>query len=214
MNLSETEEGLDKKRSLHYYSRMRFIVNLMPKLTEASPRLSRAISVFGAGGEGPLILDDLSLKENYSFRKCTDHAITMTSLAMNELSQAHPAISFIHTYPRVVKVNLTRDLNTVAHAEAKMLLSLATPWVVPLQESGERHLYIATNRKFWPWGTKIGSNVQPEGADTAMKAYLIDQRGIPRQNPKLPREHGRKGVGRTVWAHTLDVFRTMCGDVV
>ncbi|KAL2858454.1 hypothetical protein BJY01DRAFT_256644 [Aspergillus pseudoustus] len=204
-----TQEGLDKKLSLHYYARMRFVVNLMPQLTTGSNRLSRVISVLGAGGEGPLILEDLSLKTNYSLRNCANHAITMTSLAMNELSQAHPSISFIHTYPGVVKTNLTRDMGTVAHVGAKMLLNLATPWIVPLKESGERHLYLATNKDFGRLATRRFITAPPANTEFTMQAYLVDYRGLPRQNLRLLQRYNRDGISRTVWAHTLDVFKNV-----
>lgn len=49
----ETAEGLDRKFVLHYYARMRFLVNLLPLLTTAAQdssvkfnvRLSRVVSV-------------------------------------------------------------------------------------------------------------------------------------------------------------------------
>ncbi|KAF3390013.1 Oxidoreductase andH [Talaromyces pinophilus] len=138
----------------------------------------------------------------------------MTSLAMNELSQAEPLISFIHTYPGVVKTNLTRDMGVVALAGAKMLLNLATPSIVPLQESGERHLYLVTNRKFGRRPIKVFTSTQPETTDAAMEAYLVDHRGTPRQNLKLLRRYSEEGVARDVWEHTLDVFRNVCGDAI
>ncbi|KAL4768704.1 hypothetical protein BDW60DRAFT_196751 [Aspergillus nidulans var. acristatus] len=100
----ETEEGLDKKLSLHYYARMRFISNLLPQLNAApsspstspeapeeskSPGLASVVSVLEAGGEGQLIKDDLSLKSNYSLANARTHAITMTSLSMTKLAQSH-----------------------------------------------------------------------------------------------------------------------------
>lgn len=186
----------------------------MPQLTAASPRLARVVCVLGAGGEGRLILEDLSLKENYTMRNCANHAITMTSLAMDELAQAHPSVSFIHTYPGVVNTDLTRDMGTVAHAAAKVILSLSSPWIVPFQESGERHLYLATNGKFGPQRTQVSTRPHREKADTVVKAYLVDGCGIPRQNLKLLRKYKEEGVGKAVWTHTLDVFRKVCGDVI
>lgn len=85
----ETDEGLDKKLALHYYARMRFVANLLPQLSkvnnnnDTSPSLSRVISIFEAGGEATLNLDNLPLKTNYSLRNCAKHAITMNSLSWN-----------------------------------------------------------------------------------------------------------------------------------
>lgn len=50
----ETSEGIDKKLSLHYYSRIRFIQNFLPQLGEAasSGSLARVVSVLGPSTEG------------------------------------------------------------------------------------------------------------------------------------------------------------------
>ncbi|KAF7595545.1 hypothetical protein BBP40_005580 [Aspergillus hancockii] len=175
-----TGEGLNKKLSLHYYARMRFVVNLLPQRTPASHRLSRAISVLGARGEGLWILDDLSLRSNHSMRNFVNHAITMTSLAMDELARAHPVTSFIHTYPGVVKTDLTRDTGVIPQIGAKALLILALPWIVPFEESGERHLYLATNREYLPLSKGDTVDARPD-----TRAYLVDYRGGPRRNVKL-----------------------------
>ncbi|KAF3399825.1 Oxidoreductase andH [Penicillium rolfsii] len=207
------EEGLDKKLSLHYYSRMRFIVNLIPQLAEGYQRLSRVVSVLGAGGEGPLIQEDLPLKRNYSLRNCATHAITMTSLSMEVLARAHPSTSFIHTYPGTVNTNLMRDMGTVAHAAGRALLSLASPWVVSLQESGRRHLYISTSKEYSPPLTPPRpSLLYDEDKMDPGAAYLLDYRGFSRQNQKLLSEYLANGTSEEVWKHTVDIFTEVCGD--
>ena len=99
--LTESVEGLDKKFNLNYYSRLRFTDNLLPQLTAAAETgaLSRNVSVLSAGKEGPLYLDDLELKRNYSVRTCANHATTMNSLAALHLANLHPQTSFVHIYP-------------------------------------------------------------------------------------------------------------------
>ena len=81
------------KLSLHYYSRMRFIIDLLPLLTKDGTamnnlcppqpglrrNLSSVVPVLHGGAEGPLILDDLSLKTHFSMNNCARHAITMTN---------------------------------------------------------------------------------------------------------------------------------------
>lgn len=192
---------------------MRFIVNLMPQLEADSKRLSRVVSVLGAGGESPLVLDDLQLKRNYSMRNCANHAITMTSLSMGMLACAHPFTSFIHTYPGVVNTNLTRDMGTVTHIGAKALLSLVSRWLVPLNESGQRHLYVSTSKKYLPLSaySTPHSKYDDVGLGTAA-AYLVDHRGFPRQNLKLLDRYHANGTAKKVWKHTIDVFAEVCGD--
>ncbi|KAL3487618.1 hypothetical protein BJX62DRAFT_240886 [Aspergillus germanicus] len=208
----ETSEGLDKKLTLHYYARMRFISNLLPQLIQAgtwlnglvagkSRGLASVVSVLEAGGEGPLILEDLPLKENYSLKNCAKHAITMTSLSLEELAKANPAISFVHTYPGVVRTGLLRDFNPVTQFLMSVLLFIAKPWTVPLEECGERHVFAATGV---PRARAISAG---EGSG---KPYLVSWDGEPRGNQNVLGLYREKNIGPVVWKHTQDVFRRIC----
>ncbi|KAJ5231824.1 uncharacterized protein N7469_006412 [Penicillium citrinum] len=223
----ETDEGLDKKFSLHYYSRMRFLVNLLPQLTTASnanggdgsstsnpglgPNLSRVVSVLAAGQEAPLIMDDLSLKNNFSLRNCAKHTITMTSLSMEELAKAYPLTSFVHEYPSVVKTGIFRGLGPITRTAVNMLSFLAKPFFVPLDESGERHLYAATSPRFPPRGTKEITDVAPgSDGEKGSGAYLLNWDGNDNGNGKALQELRKNDAGNSVWKHTLETFESIC----
>ncbi|KKA18356.1 hypothetical protein T310_7704 [Rasamsonia emersonii CBS 393.64] len=231
----ETPEGLDKKLSLHYYSRMRFVHNLLPQLTAAATatataagassstgngsRLSRVITVLSTGSEGRLKLDDLSLKTHYSLARASTHAITMSSLAISELAAAHPETTFIHSFPGAVNTNLMRDFNPFARGLVSGLMFLLKPLTVPLAESGERHLYAATSGVYPPraqqqQGAGAGKDTAvATGADglPGSGAYLLHWDGsTPNKKAKLLREYQSSGVGKQVWAHTLEVFEKIC----
>ncbi|KAL4979750.1 hypothetical protein BDW66DRAFT_95666 [Aspergillus desertorum] len=199
----ETEEGLDKKLSLHYYSRMRFISNLLPQLTTAANSngdgkgLASVVSVLEAGGEGTIHLDDLELKNNYSLRNAAKHAITMTSLSLEELAKANPAVSFIHSFPGVVKTGVGRDMGVIGRTAVNALYLLAKPLSVPLDESGERHLFAASGL--------------PKTAANPGKPYLVNWNGEPRGNEKVLSEYREKKTGETVWKHTLDLYQRVLG---
>lgn len=121
---------------------MRFVANLLPQLLKkgdddgtsertekgGGPRLSREISVLEAGGEAALHLDDLSLKTHYSLRNCAKHAITMNSVSMEHLAATYPELSFIHSFPGIVRTRLDQDLCMVAKHAIKALMVLARPW--------------------------------------------------------------------------------------
>jgi hypothetical protein len=220
--ITETDEGLDQKFSLHYYSRMRFLHNLLPQLTKAANaqdaapgkqrNLSSVLSVLDARGNSSLILNDLSLKDNYSLRNCANHAITMTSLAMEELASAHPSTSFVHAYPGIVKTSLMRDHGFLMKAALSALMVLITPLTVPLEESGERHLYAATNPSFSPRGLNDGDAAIGSDGVRGSGAYLVgsDSAIVPDQKVLQGyREDGTRGV---VWKHTIDIFRSIRGD--
>ncbi|KAL2862240.1 uncharacterized protein BJX67DRAFT_375455 [Aspergillus lucknowensis] len=207
---TETTEGLDKKLCLDYYSRMRFISNLLPQLHAAASRpnaisekkskgLASVVSVLEAGGEGPLILEDLPLKDNYSPKNCAKHAITMTSLSLGELAKANPSVSFVHTYPGIVKTGAFRDFGAVTQALIRVLFVVAKPWTVPVEECGERHLYAAVGLP------KI--RTVDEGAG---RPYLVNWDGEPRGNQNVLGLYREKKIGKVVWKHTVDVFRRTC----
>ncbi|KAL4733174.1 hypothetical protein BDV11DRAFT_200553 [Aspergillus similis] len=206
----ETNEGLDKKLSLHYYARMRFISNLLPQLNAAAnsppspssgatedrkPRgLASVVSVLEAGGEGQLIKDDLSLKKNYSLANARTHAITMTSLSLTELAQSNPSISFTHSFPGVVKTGVIRELGVFGRMVARAGWTLARPWMVPIEESGDRHLFAAVDQR-----------------GEAGKPRLVGSDSEPRGNWNLLEEFKANKVGEEVWRHTLNVFGEICG---
>ncbi|KAJ5082961.1 hypothetical protein N7532_012004 [Penicillium argentinense] len=102
--------------------------------------LSRVVSVLSAGDKTPLIMDDLSLKKNFSLRNCGRHAITVASLSMEQLASAHPLTSFVHTSPSAVKMGLMRDFGPLTRAAIEAMYLIAKLSFVPLDESGERHL--------------------------------------------------------------------------
>jgi hypothetical protein len=207
----ETDEGVDKKLSLHYYARMRFLVNLLPQLTNAgtSNQLSRTISVLSAGHEGKLLLDDLPLKNNYSLGNCANHATTMNSLAMEELAASHPATSFIHAYPGGVNTGLLDKM--LGRLGSNALAFLARPWMVPLDQSGERHLYAATSSTYPSRDRKADEAVSGSDGTKGSGAYLLSWDGSVTGNQKILNEYRSDGTRKTVWEHTLGVFESVCG---
>ncbi|CAG7927419.1 unnamed protein product [Penicillium olsonii] len=216
----ETDEGLDKKLSLHYYSRMRFLYNLLPQLTNAANAgaapgqrgLSSVLSVLDARGNAPLILNDLSLKENYSLRNCANHAITMTSLSMEELAASYPATSFVHAYPGLVKTSLVRDNGSLMKLALNAMFFLLTPMNVPLEESGERHLYAGTNPSFAPQVSTGGEDVAI-GSDGVQGSgsYLVGSDSATVSNQKVLEGYRADGTRASVWKHTLDIFKGIRG---
>jgi short-subunit dehydrogenase involved in D-alanine esterification of teichoic acids len=74
----ETEEGLDKKLAVHYYSRWKFTEQLLPGLKAAKDQgeEARVISVFSTGYGGKIDVDDLGLKKKYSLNNAALSAAT------------------------------------------------------------------------------------------------------------------------------------------
>ena len=221
---TESPEGLDRKLSVHYYSRMRFITNLLPQLRAAStaqpPKLSRVVSVLGTGDEDKLVLDDLDLKTHFSSRNCLRHSVTMTSLMLEAFAKKEPTISFVHSYPGAVMTNAGRDLGKLLNYGIKLLFILMNPWTVGLVESGERYLYDVTVAAYPPACAK-GSGAVIAAADAqagveiakgsdgtaGSGAYLLNWDGkVQSQSLGLMKDYRDGGVQQKVWEHTMEMF--------
>ncbi|TVY55484.1 Oxidoreductase andH, partial [Lachnellula suecica] len=145
---NESLEGIDRKFTLNYYSRIRFITNLRPLLSNAAsspPHFSRTLSILGAGGEGALNLSDLDLKSSFSGRRCANHTITMNSLMTDQFATREPGIAFVHSYPSVVKTAIARNLPWWARAVVRVLMPVFSLFTVGAEETGERQLFVATS---------------------------------------------------------------------
>ena len=193
---------------------MRFIKNLMPQISQAASHkdhhtaLSRVITVLGAGHETELNLDDLDLKHKYSLNSCDVHATTMSSLMVEELASRYPSTTFIHTYPGIVKSGISREAGPILGTLVRAAMIIGRPWMVAQQESGERHLYVATSERFSPGSTVTGkSRVHAEECQRG--AYLLHWDGSEVGNRRLLDGYHSSGVGKKVWEHTEEMFQTV-----
>jgi NAD(P)-dependent dehydrogenase (short-subunit alcohol dehydrogenase family) len=145
---AETIEGVDGKMCVNYYSRIRCILDLMPLLEAASNRneLSQVITVFAAGSEGEIRLDDPDLKNNFTLHACLAHCVVMTDFAIEELAKRYPGTSFSHSYPGTVKAGIANRLSGPVKLAVKVLYSVLAPWILDVQESGERHFFQMTSQ--------------------------------------------------------------------
>ena len=209
----ETPEGLDKKLTTNYYSRMRFTQQLLPLLQTASPQLSRVVSVLAPGEEAALDFNNLDLKEGFSLKKAAAHAITMTDFAFEEMAKKNPTISFVHAYPGVVKTGYAKETGFAVRAATQLLLRVLSPWTVGIVESGDRHLYAATSAAYPPSaGEKRGVEVGEDGVkkgsagEVGSGAYLIGSDGEMRANEKVLMGMRNQDAGTKIWEHTMKMF--------
>ena len=157
--------------------------------------------------EGHLIEDDLELKRNFSLRNCAKHSVTMTSLAFEQLAKTNPGTAFLHCSPGGVETNAARNLGGVTGKLLQIATPLLRPWMVPLEESGERQLYTVTAPAF------AAKNVADQKANVGIDgmkgsgAYLVGSDNGPTGKLKLMKDLREKRTGEKVWEHTLEVFR-------
>lgn len=225
----ETAEGLDRKFVLHYYARMRFIANLLPLLTaaaqdpsvSANARLSRVVSVLDphvpvrAGGSGTLDFSDLSLKRTFSLTKCGAHAGLMGNYFLEAMAQRHQRTSFVHAYPSGVATGVLREL-PAGRALSAVLKPLLSAFMVPVQESGERHLFAATSARFPPKaeGAEGMEGDVAVGSDGTRRSgcYWVSWDGeVFPANAKLEKTRAQGAVEKVV-LHTEEVFKRVCEE--
>ena len=134
-----------------YYGRMRFTMKFLPLLL-ASTLPAHIVSVYAAGMEANLFLDDLALRDpkHYSFGNSRSHCVYMKTLFMKKLIQDNPGkLSFVHIYPSLV---LSRGF----YRDTGALFKFFWRWIgepiarlgfaTPENEAGDRVLYLTTSR--------------------------------------------------------------------
>lgn len=201
----ETSEQLHLLAALNYYSRMRFITNLLPLVQHAS-YLRRVVTVGGGGQEGPLDHDDFP-GLRVPLPELRGHLITLITLGLEAIAKTAPGVSFVHDYPGTVK---TPFLNYLPEEILK------TKVFVPLDESGERHLYLATSARFPAMKGQSDGVPREKGVDVALGT--IGERGsgvysvgsdcdcASPEVRKLLAELRTKGMVEEVWRHTEGEF--------
>jgi hypothetical protein len=78
----ETDEGIDKKLAVHYYSRWTFLDELIPALNAAKKRDedAKVLTVLAAGTASAIDLNDLGLKKNFTTYNAAMQAPTYNDL--------------------------------------------------------------------------------------------------------------------------------------
>lgn len=224
----ETAEGLDRKFVLHYYARMRFVNKLLPLLNaaaqdtsvDANARLSRVVSVLDplvsvrAGGSGKLNFSDLSLKDTFTLNTCGAHASLMGDFFLEGMAPRHPHTSFVHAYPSGVATGLMRELPCGGLLKA-VLKPMLYPFMVPIEESGERHLFAATSGRFpsksHGEGMEGDVTVGSDGTKGSGCYWLNWNGEVLPANEKIGKTRDEGAVEKVV-QHTEEVFKQVCEE--
>ncbi|KAJ7087690.1 NAD(P)-binding protein [Mycena belliarum] len=140
---NETEEGIDRKLAVHYYGRWRFIRDLLPALeaAHAAGQDAKVMSVLAAGHGGAIDLDDLGLKQTFSLANAAAAAPTYMDIAVNDFGARHPQISFVHSYPGLVRSGALKASDSRFMKAANVLVPLLTPFSYSVEQAGEHQLY-------------------------------------------------------------------------
>ncbi|KAK9259812.1 hypothetical protein V1519DRAFT_450676 [Lipomyces tetrasporus] len=166
----ETSEGVDTFCSLAYYGRLRIIDNLLPLLCASlNPRVH-----FHAGKELAVNLDDLELRNRYSFINAVNSATTQTTLAFEELAKVYPMVSFCHVHPGFVTTGILARLTGTATGIWRLPAILARWTLVPVL-----HLFGRSIDEAGEWGVLLQrvQSIHRRSRKTRMKWVLHCQTG-------------------------------------
>ena len=209
----ETTEGIEISQSLDYYSRILFVLHLLPLLEKAEA--PRVVGVLAGGMERASIsLDDLDMRKPGNFGKirAQTHYTAMTTIALEKFASDNPSVTFIHSLPGWVNTgNVRRGLdpnpNSIMAWFVWLILEpLIRLFAISNEVSGQRHLFQSTSAAFGgrgiPWQGKPGSNSWGKPMDGL---FLINYRCDCTPNAKVMPK--LREMGPAVWDHTQEVLR-------
>ena len=205
--------------SLMYYSRMRFILQLLPLLL-ASSLPAHVVSVFGPGRDTKIFLDDLSLRDpkHYSFYNMGCHVAYLTTMFLENLAARHPGqLSLSHYYPALVLHDgfFNERLPSWIKWAFTIFMPLMRLVAVPQAESGERVVY-HTSPRFPPRSSNavedkpktIGNIEVATSSDGVVGggAYRTNWNGEMVPLTKGYKKLRENGFYEKVWNHTMKAF--------
>ncbi|THU85842.1 NAD(P)-binding protein [Dendrothele bispora CBS 962.96] len=177
---TETEEGLDKKMAVHYYSRYKFIEGLLPSLLKARKEGedAKVLAVFSAGQGGNIDRDDLGFKKSYSASKLAVQTPTYNDLMLEGFAARNPTLTFGHAYPGAVRSNLGNAKDSPLWMKASMKLVMDSPilFTVSVRDCGEYLLNGIVNTMNHPGAWRITN----DGSDFWGRKIIMGRMKIER----------------------------------
>ncbi|KAF8335163.1 hypothetical protein F5887DRAFT_983681 [Amanita rubescens] len=181
----ETEEGIDVKMAIRYYSRWVFTQELLHLLKNAKNAEQKAsvLTIMGAGWGPKIDLDDLDLKKKYTGMRCALITLTYNDLMMAEFARKEPRISFTHINPGMVDTPTLRAFHWTLRT---FLYFLAWFWPETAENCAEYMLYALIEGR-------EGVSFRNEIADDI---GFVRYRGTEESETKL-------------WEHTVQLIRSI-----
>ncbi|VUC34844.1 unnamed protein product [Clonostachys rosea] len=209
----ETSEGLDPTFTLQHFSRMAFIIHLLPLLKASQD--GRVVSIKGGGLEkADIDVDDLELKKPgaYGGIKSQIQVIAMSTLVMEKIAEQEQDVTFIHTFPGQVNTgnNMTSDVspNSVMHWAMRLVVGPLVKVIgLSPKESAQRHLFASTSALYGGRGvpTDLPAAKNTRGGN-GPGLFLVNQYCDASMNEKVL-EQLRETAQEKIWVYTQEVLR-------
>ncbi|KAI8624901.1 hypothetical protein F5Y19DRAFT_480138 [Xylariaceae sp. FL1651] len=210
----DTVEGIDRTFSLSFFSRMRFVVQLLPLLSNA-PNGGHFVSVFNARIKPSIRIDDMGLRKpsNQGFSVAFGHITGMTNVFISELARRNPGkIALSHVYPGFVNTAIGEKAEIPGwwkFISKWFIKPLTRRLYIPFDEVAQRMVYMATDR-FTPALTENAEGVAvAEGLDgiKGSGAYRVDNSGETYPHNKEYVKLRDNGDAEKVYQYTMEVFK-------
>lgn len=211
-----------------YYSKFRIIQRFLPLLKSAKS-LARVVVVAAGTYEGAVAVEDLACFK-LPLPQVRPHFASMITLLLQEFAIEAPTVSFIHDFPGAVQSGLFDDLSGLFRFAApvmKMSMWFGTrvglPGFVSIQDTGERHVFLATSGAYKAKeGEELGVPLL-EGLDVKQGidgivgggVYSLDLNGesASLKVEKVVADLREKGVNGLIQKHTLgEIDRILAHD--
>lgn len=204
--------------SLLYYSRMRFITQLLPLLQASSlPTGAKCISIYAGGFENKKQFhpDDFALlePEHFSFAQVRSQVTYMKTLFFEHLAlQNEGKLSCIHIYPGlVITPSMSAKSNPWWFKTAWFFIApFAKLYATSAEDIGQRILFLATDRYSASNSGKEGRQgiSVASGSDGKLGGggYSVRADGETNDLREAYEGFDREGMREKVWQHTMEVF--------
>ena len=146
----------------------------------------------------------------------------MTDMALEKLAEDAPEVSFVHEYPGAVKTGFGREANSLFVTIASWIMPIIGKYI-PIHESGERHLFLATSAKY-PSRTDVETScgvTTPIGDEVAIGtdgkpgsgvySVIWDGESAGVKTIQLLQTMRDEGMVMKVWNHTEGEFKRIIG---
>lgn len=220
-----TKEGLDAFLSTTYYSRMRFILQLMPLLTAATLP-GHVISVYAGGFEDGTSPGELPIgcppPSSYSISGVRKYTCFMKTFFFEELAEKHAGrLSLSHIYPGLVDgpTFLSDDMPAWFRFVWRLMKPLAKLFMTPSDVCGQVMLFLATSR-YPAKGTDNDAQKLLDGPEMAKStkgepgggSYAVGNMADV-QNKGLSYEKVRtERMSKQVWDHTMETLERVAKE--
>ncbi|KAK0496705.1 hypothetical protein EDD18DRAFT_1252964 [Armillaria luteobubalina] len=163
----ETAEGIDKLLGLRYYSRFKYIYELLPLLRNAKEagEAASVLSVLASGLGRAIDINDLGLKHSYQAYKATLVSGSYNDIMVEEFAKRNPDISFTHIYPGLVNTPGVQPTHWALRLFSPLISLLVWFAAISPEESAEYMLFALFD------GEKGFFHRSPKGDDIGTKDY-------------------------------------------